>query len=113
MDGELERGTQYMLQSMSYQVKLRWLSTEVVDCLWVAARLATARQRYENAATRFGLADQVRNRVHYFIDCPMRPLVEEALETVRGNLDAQVFAEAFAAGQKMSFDEALLVVSTV
>jgi hypothetical protein len=94
---------------MGYQVKLRWLSTEVVDCLWVAARLATAQQQFVRAATLFGLAEQVRLRIHYAVD-GRRPQVDAALATVQTTLEPAAFAEAFTAGQAMTLEEAFVTI---
>lgn len=105
-EGALEEATHAVAQSMVYQAKLRWLSTEVVDCLWVAARLATEQAQDREAATRFGVAEQVRRRVHYPGNSVMRPVVDTALATVQATLEPVAFAEAFAAGQQMPLAEA-------
>ncbi len=104
--GEVEPAAQAVAQSMVYQARLRWLSTEVVDCLWVAARLATVQQHYRRAATLFGLAEQMRRRVRYDAADPPRPLADAALATVQAALEPAAFAEAFAAGQQMALEEA-------
>ncbi|MEZ4866281.1 MAG: BTAD domain-containing putative transcriptional regulator [Caldilineaceae bacterium] len=107
-EGAREEAAHAVAQSMVYQARLRWLSTEVVDCLWVAARLAAAQQQYEQAATRFGLAEQVRRKVHYHGNAVMRPAVDAALAAVQAALESATFAEAFAAGQGMSLEEAFV-----
>lgn len=81
-EGGFDEATQAVLHSMGYQRKLRWLSTQVVDCLWVAARLATAQQQYMRAAMLFGLAEQMRRRVHYAVDGLLRVQVDAAEMTV-------------------------------
>ncbi|MEZ4617363.1 MAG: BTAD domain-containing putative transcriptional regulator [Caldilineaceae bacterium] len=108
--GEVEQATQAVAHSMVYQAKLRWLSTEVVDCLWVAARLATMQQQYEQAATLFGLAEQVRRRVYYPGNGVMRPAVDAALATVQAALEPAAFAEAFAAGQQMTLEAGIVTL---
>ncbi len=105
-EGELDEATQAVAQSMGYQRKLRWLSTEVVDCLWVAARLATVQREPIRAATRFGLAEQVRRKVHYHGNRVTRPAVDDALAAVQGALEPAVFAVAFASGREMTLEEA-------
>ncbi|MEZ4731551.1 MAG: BTAD domain-containing putative transcriptional regulator [Caldilineaceae bacterium] len=111
-EGEWDEAAQAVAQSMGYQARLRWLSTEVVDCLWVAARLATIQQHYEQAATLFGLAEQVRRRVRYDAADPPRPLADAALATVRTTLEPTAFVEAFAAGRQLSIGEALTMLFT-
>lgn len=103
-----EEAAQAVTQSMVYQARLRWLDTEVVNCLWVAARLATVQQHYLRAATLFGLAEQVRRRVHYAAADPPRPLAAAALATVQAALEPAAFAEAFAAGQQMALKAAFV-----
>ncbi|MCE7986922.1 MAG: hypothetical protein DYG89_37590 [Caldilinea sp. CFX5] len=71
---------------------------EVVDFLFVCARLATAQQRYGEAARRFGLAEQVAQQIGYGGRGPMRAQIAAALTTVRAALGATVFAKAFAIG---------------
>lgn len=104
--GEFTEVAHAVAQSMRYQAGVRWLSTEVVDCLWVAARLAMAQQQPRQAATLFGLAEQVRRRIHYHGNGVMRPAVDAALATVQAALEPTAFAEAFAAGQQMVLKEA-------
>ena len=106
VEGNLAEAAQAVAHSLGYQGKVRWLSSEVVDCLWVAARLATTQQTYERAATLFGLAEGVRRRVHYPAYGPGRSQIEAALATVQTALEPTAFAEAFAAGQQMTLAEA-------
>jgi tetratricopeptide (TPR) repeat protein len=110
--GELADVAHAVAQSMLYQARLRWLSTEVVDCLWVAARLATAQQRYTRAAMLFGLAEQVCRRIRYHGNGVMRPAVDAALATVQTALEPAVFAEAFVAGRQMTLAEAFTTILT-
>ena len=81
-----------------------------VERLLVAARLATAQQHYARAATLFGLAEAAHSRIHNAIGGPIRALADAALASVRGALDPAVFAEAFAAGQQLSLDEAFATI---
>ncbi|NJN83221.1 MAG: hypothetical protein HC802_13680 [Caldilineaceae bacterium] len=104
-EGDLTQAGQAQAQWIRYQSKVRWLSTEVVDCLWVAARLAVVQQQYEQAATLFGLAEQVRRRVHYPGNGVMRPHIDDALATVQAALEPAVYAAAFVAGQQMTLEE--------
>ena len=105
-EGKWAEAAYAVRESLRHQIKTRWLSTEVVDCLWVAARLATAQQAYERAATLFGLAEGVRRRIHYPAQGPGRAGVDAARATVQAALEPDVFAAAFAAGQGMTLAEA-------
>lgn len=62
------------------------------------------------AATLFGLAEQAHSQIHYAISGPMRSLADAALATVKAALEPSVFAEAFAAGQQMSLEEAFATI---
>ena len=112
-EGNLAAAAQAVSNSLGYQLTVRWLSTEVVDCLWVAARLATAQQQYTRAATFFGLVEQTGSRIRYAPAGPVRPLNDAALATVQAALEQQVFAAAFAAGQQMALSEAQQMVESV
>ena len=104
--GETEQAAQWLAQALTYHANPSWIRTELVDCLWTAARLATVQQNYLRAATLSGLAEQVSSRIRYVLVEPVRAQVDAALATVRGELEPAVFAEAFAAGRQMSLNEA-------
>ena len=112
--GELSRAVgeaeHWLRQSLAYQADPRRITIYEVEWLWVAARLATAQQQYQHAATLFGLAEQMHSQVHYAIAGPMRNLADAALTTVREALDPVVFAEAFATGQQMALEEAFATI---
>jgi len=109
-DGEPARSAQWLAQAVIHHANPRWARTELVDCLWVAARLATAQQDYLRAATLFGLAEQLRSRIRYPLVEPLRALVDVALTTGRAALKPTVFDVAFATGQQMSLDEAFATI---
>jgi predicted ATPase/transcriptional regulator with XRE-family HTH domain len=111
-EGALAQAAHWLAQSLAYDADPNWITFDLVERLWVAARLAAAQQWHERAATLFGLAEQVRGHLHYELVGPVRPLVDAALATVRAALDAEVFAEAFAAGQQLSLDEAFATILT-
>lgn len=104
--GDLDQAADWLAQALTYHANPRWLRTELVDCLWVAVRLATAQQQYRRAATLFGLAEQVGSPIRYVSAPPVRPLIAAALATVQAALEPAAFAEAFAAGQQMTLEEA-------
>jgi hypothetical protein len=54
----------------------------------------------------FGLAGQVHSQIHHVISGPMRALADAALLIVQTTLEPAAFAEAFAAGQQMTLEEA-------
>lgn len=101
--GDLDQAAHWLAQALAHHANPRWIRTELVDCLWMAARLATVQQQYLRAATLFGLAKQVGSRIGYV---PAGPVNEAALVTVGERLGEAAFAEAFAAGQAMTLAEA-------
>ena len=111
--GELDDSARWLAQALTHHARPRWIRTETVDCLWVAARLATAQHRYQRAATLFGLAEQVGSRIRYSAAQPVRPLIDAARAMVREALGEAAFDEAFAAGQNLSLDESFAVLLSV
>jgi len=110
--GELEEAVRWMAEALTHHARPRWIRTETVDCLWVAARLATAQQQYTRAATFFGLAEQMGSRIGYVPAGPVRPLIDAARATVSEALESSVFAAAFAAGQRMTPAEAFATLQS-
>ncbi len=108
--GDLDQAAHWLAQAVAHHANPRWIRTELVDCLWIAARLATAQQQYPRAATLFGLAEQVGRRIGYVPAGPVQPLNEAALVTVRQALEPAAFAAAFAAGQAMTLDSACATI---
>jgi hypothetical protein len=109
-EAELAQAEQWLAQSLAYHAELRSITISEIERLWVAARLATAQEQYQRAATLFGLADQAHSQMHYPVGGPMHTLADAALATVRSALDPEVFAEAFAAGQQLSLNEAYATI---
>ncbi len=109
-EGELARAEHWLAQSLAHAADPRRITIYEVERLWVAARLATAQQQYERAATLFGLAEQMHSQIHYAIAGPMRSLADAALATVRATLDPPIFAAAFAMGQQMALEEAFATI---
>jgi len=103
---ELDEARHWLAHSLAHHAHPRWLRPETVDCLWVAARLATAQQHYRRAAILFGLAEQIRSHIRYALTGSIRRPVDAALATVCAALDPTRFAEAFTTGQQLSLDEA-------
>jgi predicted ATPase/transcriptional regulator with XRE-family HTH domain len=107
---ELEQAAGWLEQSLAYHPAPQRITAAELQQLWVAARLATAQGEHLRAATLFGLAEAVHRQIHHIYRGPMLPLVEAALATVRAALDPVVFADAFAAGQRMSLAEAFATI---
>lgn len=105
-EGEVEQAAHWLAQSLAHQSDPGRRNIFQVGRLWVAARLATAQQQYQRAATLFGLAAALHSQIHDVIGGPMRALSDQALVTVRAALSPADFAQAFAAGQQLSLAEA-------
>jgi hypothetical protein len=103
--GELDESARWLAQALAHHANPRWVRTETVDCLWVAARLATAQEQYQRAATLFGLAEAMGSSIGYTAAQPVRPQIDAARVTLREALGKAVFADAFAAGQEMTLVE--------
>jgi predicted ATPase/DNA-binding XRE family transcriptional regulator len=100
--GAFVQADQWLAQSLAAHVESHPITIDEVERLFIAARLATAQQQYQRAATLFGLAEQIHNHIPVVIAKPLRTLADAALATVQGALDPTVFAEAFATGQQMT-----------
>jgi hypothetical protein len=109
-EGEFDQAEQWLAQSVVHHVHPRWIRIELVDCLWVATRLATAQKQYRRAATLFGLAEQVGSQIGYVLVGPVRVQVDTALAIVRKALGAELFAKAFTLGQQFSLNEAFATI---
>ena len=93
---------QWLAQGLSYGIEPHWLGSALVNCFFVAARLAVARQQYQRAATLFGLAEETCRRVHYTLVEPVRAQTSNALTHTRAGLALVCYTEAFAAGEQMA-----------
>ncbi len=109
--GEFDQAAQWLAQSLTDGAQTARITFEEVQRCWVAARLATAQQQYQRAATLFGLAEQAHSQIHYVIGGPLRALADTTLATVQAALEPAVFAKAFAAGQQMTLAEAFARIS--
>jgi hypothetical protein len=105
-EGEIDAAEQWLRQSLSYYLNPRRITVHEVQQTFIAARLATAQQQYQRAATLFGLAEQAHSQIHHAIGGPMRALADAALATVQATLEPAAFTEAFAAGQQILLEEA-------
>jgi predicted ATPase len=105
-EGELDQAEQWLGQSLASRAEPQEFTIYQVERLYTAARLATAQQHYQRAATLFGLAEQFSSQIHYELVGPLRALVDTALVTVRTALDTEIFDDAFTLGQQLSLEEA-------
>ena len=101
-EGKLEEAEHWLARSLAYHADPHRLTIDQVQRLFVAARLATAQQRYHEAAILFGLAGRVHSAIHDVIGGPMRALADEALAAVRAELAPDLFADAFKTGSQLS-----------
>lgn len=101
-----DEAANWLAQSLGYQADAQRVTIYTVQRLFVAARLAAAQANYLRAATLFGLVDQMHNRIHYAIAGPMRSLADATLAIAQAALDPLRFDEAFAAGQRLSLEDA-------
>ena len=109
-EGKLGQAEQSLRESLANDAAARSPSFYDMERLWIAARLATAQGHNRRAAMLFGLADHTHGRIHNVIEGPPRALADAALVTVRVALDPVIFAEAFAAGQQLSLEEAFAAI---
>lgn len=105
--GDLVAAEQYVAAAGQHFAYARYVRPELVDCLYIAARLAVAQESYLRAAALFGLAHRQHREIRHRLDAPMRPLVAAALQAVRCALPPSAFAEALHRGELVSLQEAL------
>ena len=109
-EGNLNEAEQWLARRLTYDADARRNDITQVEFLLVAARLATAQGACLRAAALFGLAAEMCSRINYELAGPARLLADAALATVRAALDPARFAEAFAAGQQLSLEEAFATI---
>lgn len=105
-----EEAEQWLVQCLNYHLDPRWIGIAIVNCLFVAARLAVVRQQYQHAAMLFSMAETARQRTHCTLVEPVRGQVDAALAIVQHRLDPALFAGAFAIGQQLSITEAFITI---
>jgi predicted ATPase len=106
----LDAAEEWLAQSLAHRTDIRVTVMDRIERVMIAARLASAQGANLRAATLFGLAEELRTGIHYELAGPARMLADAALARVRAALDPAGFAEAFAAGERLSFDEALATI---
>jgi predicted ATPase/transcriptional regulator with XRE-family HTH domain len=109
-EGELAEAEAWLSQSLAHVGYRPFSMIGLTERIIVAARLAVAQGAYLRAATLFGMADAMCHRIHYELAGPARQLADAALAQVRAALAPERFAEAYAAGQQLSLDEALATI---
>ncbi len=108
--GNLIHAQQLLVEGLAYHALIRWVKPELVDCLFVAARLAAAQGEFTRAATLFGMGERLRVEIHHALDAPLRLQVETALKQVRTSLTEEQFAGAWQEGTRWTLDDALAVM---
>jgi tetratricopeptide (TPR) repeat protein len=106
-EGELDAAEGWLAQSLTHHAGIRVTMLDQIERVLVAARLAAARGAHLRGATLFGLAGGLCASIGYELAGPARQMADAALAKVRAALDPALFAEAFVAGQQLSFEEAL------
>jgi predicted ATPase len=112
-EGAPDAAHRWLAQSFAYVTSRPLGMIEQIERVMVAARVAAAQDAPLRAATLFGLADELRGRIHYELAGPARELADAALARARAALEPASFAEAFAAGHRLSLDEAAAMVTEV
>ena len=107
---KLDEAEQWIAQSLLYHANPRWVRIELVECLWVAARLAAVQQQYQRAANLFGLAEQLGSQIRCAPVEPIRTQITMVMATVQQELGTEHFAEAIAAGRQLSIGEAFATI---
>jgi hypothetical protein len=101
--GEAE---QWLGLCVAYEVDPRRIGIALLNCFFVAARLAVARKHFQRAAVLCGAAEEMRVKTHCTLVAPVRAQIDAALSAVQAVLDPVTFAAAFAAGREMELEEA-------
>ncbi len=105
LEEDLEQANHWWRQSLAYPIDPHQNAIEAFTRILLAARLATAQQQHVRAATLFGYANRMYSHLYAVIVGPIRTLAAAALATIQATLDPAIFAEAFAAGRQMEFEE--------
>jgi predicted ATPase/transcriptional regulator with XRE-family HTH domain len=106
-EGEPAEAEHWLARRLTGRATRHVFRMDHIERVMVAARLAAAQGAYLRAARLFGFADEMCAGIHYELIGPARQLADAALAQVRAALAPERFAEAFAAGQQLSLDEAL------
>jgi tetratricopeptide (TPR) repeat protein len=110
-EGKQDETERWLTHGLAHHADQRTMKIEQLELLWLVARLATAKRAYPRAATLFGLAEKVRSQIGYEPVGPARRLADAGLSKARAALGPSLFAEAFAAGQQLSLDDAFAAIS--
>lgn len=112
-ENQIDEAEQWISLCVAYQVDFHRIGIALVNCFLIAARLAVVRRRFQLAAVLFGVADEMRFKTHCTLVAPVCAQVDAALAAVQSALDPVTFADAFAAGRRMTQAEAFALLSTV
>jgi predicted ATPase/DNA-binding XRE family transcriptional regulator len=103
---QIEETEQWLGLCVAYEVDPSWIGIALLNCFFVATRLAVERKHFQRAAVLCGAAEEMRNKTHCTLVAPVRAQVDAALLAVQAALDPVTFAKAFAAGREMELEEA-------
>jgi len=109
-EGHTDEAADWLAQSLTQESDPGIIIIYEVIRVFVAARVATEQGQYRRAATLFGLAERANSQIHHAYAGLLRVQADVALATVRAALDPALFAEAFAAGQQLSLNEAFATI---
>jgi len=104
-EGEIEQAAQWLGESLAYQPAPPYITSDELQRLFMAARLATLQQKYRRAAILLGAAESAKQQLHYTYRGPQLPLVTAAQAIVEESLSAELFREAFTTGQNLPLDQ--------
>ena len=111
-ENQIDEAEQWLSLCAAYQVDPHRIGVALVNCFFVAARLSVAKKQFQRAAVLCGVAEEMRVKTHCTLVAPVRAQVDAALAAVQAALDPVTFADAFAAGRRMTQVEAFTMLST-
>lgn len=101
-EGDYDGAGQHLRESFAYERGVGRVTISLFERYILAARLATAVEDLRRAALLFGFSAAVQRRLGCALPAATRTPYGRALEVVQGGLETDVFASAFAEGEKMS-----------
>ena len=104
--GEIEEAAHWLRQSLAYDADPRRTGNRPGGAALCRGPRGHGARKLPRLPPRcFGLAERVRQRMHYELGEPVRSPVAAALAAVGAVLDPASFAASFSAGQQLSLDE--------
>lgn len=100
-----EEAEQWLMQFLNYHFDPRWVGIAIVNCLFVAARLAVIGQHDQHAVALFSFAEVTRQRLHCTFVEPVRAQVDADLARAQAMFGPALYAEAFDMGQQLALND--------